>query len=219
MMESLAIGLVIVSGAPLVFVLVIMIGLIHPWIGLVAIWALHLSKREQPSRWSVDVRFSRGVADELRGGSSLRQALAVAAEEINEGGLARACRSGRPYDELASGVEACLSIIGPAAGAAIRIAGDSGGRVADAFEAIALLADDEQELRNERRVASAQARASALIIAALPALLLALLVGTGRVDVLLSGGPLAVGLMTVGFVLITVGLLAIWQMVRRAELA
>ncbi|MDF1595938.1 MAG: type II secretion system F family protein [Acidimicrobiia bacterium] len=219
MMEALAAGLVILSGAPLVFVLVMVIGLINPWIGLASIWAFHLSKRGHPSPWSVDVRFSRGVADELRGGSSLRQAFAEAAEDIGEGRLARVCRSGRPYEEMASGVEACLPLTGQAAGAAIRIAGESGGRVADAFEAIALLAEDEQALKNERRAASAQARTSALIIAVLPVLLVVLLVGAGRMDVLLSGGSLSVGLMTTGFGLITVGLVTIWQMVRRAELA
>jgi Flp pilus assembly protein TadB len=109
--------------------------------------------------------------------------------------------------------------VGPVAAGAIRIAGESGGTVADSFEAIALLASDEQELRDERKAATAQVRASALVISVLPVVLLTGLMASGRLDLIGSGGSLVFGLMVGGLLLIVVGLLSIWRTVRRAEVA
>jgi Flp pilus assembly protein TadB len=96
--------------------------------------------------------------------------------------------------------------VGPVAAGAIRIAGESGGTVADSFEAIALLASDEQELRDERKAATAQVRASALVISVLPVVLLTGLMASGRLDLIGSGGSLVFGLMVGGLLLIVVGL-------------
>jgi Flp pilus assembly protein TadB len=189
------------------------------WVGGVAVLALGLLGGEPANRWSVDVRFCRSVADELRAGASLRNALAVASHEIGHDDLAGACRVGRPFGEVADMVAQRLPGVGPVAAGAIRIAGESGGMVAGSFEAIALLASDEQELRNERKAATAQVRASALVISAVPVVLLAGLVASGRLDLIGSGGSLVAGLMVGGLVLIVAGLLSIWLTVRRVEAA
>ena len=217
MTEAILLGAAIVAGAPWGFVAILAAGVANPWIGVLALVVLLALRRERSRRWSVDVRFCRAVADELRGGASLRAALAVAAHEINEMVLARACRIGRSYDELATEAELCLPLVGSVAATAIRIAGESGGRAADSFEAIASLAADEEEMRNERRAATAQVRASAFVIAILPVLLLAGLAATGHLSVLAAGGSLTVGFLAAGFILIVTGLLSIWRMVRRAE--
>ena len=114
-------------------------------------------------------------------------------------------------------MEEALPVVGVAVGGAIRVAGETGGRVADSFEAIALMAADEEEMRNERRTATAQVRASALIIAVIPILLLGLLAATGRLSVLVAGGSLSLGFMATGILLIGIGLVSIWWMIRRAE--
>ena len=217
MTEAILLGAAIVAGAPWGLIAILAAGLANPWIGVLAIVALLTFRRERSPRGSVDLRFCRVVADELRGGASLRAALAVAAHEINEMALARTCRTGRSYAELASEAELCLPLVGSVAATAIRIAGESGGRVADSFEAIAFLAADEEEMRNERRAATAQVRASAFIIATLPVLLLAGLAATGHLSVLAAGGSLTVGFLAAGFTLIVTGLLSIWRMVRRVE--
>lgn len=219
MTEAILLGAAIVAGAPWGFLAILASGLANPWIGVLALVILLAFRRERSPRGSVDVRFCRAVADELRGGASLRASLAVAADEINETALARACRIGRSYEELASEAELCLPLVGSVAAAAIRIAGESGGRAAGSFEAMAFLAADEEEMRSERRAATAQVRASAFIIATLPVLMLAGLAATGHLSVLAAGGSLTAGFLAAGFILIVTGLLSIWRMVRTAELA
>ncbi len=217
MIGAIMTGTAIAVGVPWVIVGVVVVSMVEPWLGIPCVLALVALTRDSSAQWSVDIRFCRGVADELRSGSSLRRALEIAAQDINEHRLARACRIGRPFGELASAVETCLPLVGRAAASAIRIAGESGGRVADSFEAIALLAADEQEMRNERRAATAQVRMSAVIIAALPVILLVMLAATGRIGALTSGGSLTIAFLAAGFVLIAVGLLSIWRMAHRAE--
>ena len=219
MIEAVLLGGAMVAGAPWALVGLLSVGMLSPWVGGVAVLALGLLGGEPPTRWSVDVRFCRSVADELRAGASLRNALAVAAHEIGHDALAGACRVGRPFGEVADMVSQRLPGVGPVAAGAIRIAGESGGMVADSFEAIALLASDEQELRNERKAATAQVRASALVISAVPVALLAGLMVSGRLDLIGSGGPPVVGLMIGGLTLIVAGLASIWLTVRRAEAA
>lgn len=217
MSNGLIVGFLIISGAPWLFVVLTVLALIEPLVGLTAILVIVLRNRIPSSRWSIDVRFCTGVSAELRGGSSLRDSLAAAAEDIGEVGLARSCRVGRPYEELAAKVEAVLPIAGAAAGGAIRIAGESGGRVAVSFEAIAALAADEQEMRDEQQSSTAQVRASAFVIAALPLLILSALAASGRLGLLVSGGGLSITLMFLGLLLITAGMFALWWMMRRAQ--
>ncbi|HSR44814.1 MAG TPA: type II secretion system F family protein [Acidimicrobiia bacterium] len=210
-------GIAVAVGVPWVIVGVAVASMVEPWFGILCLLALFVLRRDSAARWSVDIRFCRGMADELRSGSSLRRALETSARDIDEHRLARACRIGRPFDELATAVEACLPLVGRAAANAVRIAGESGGRVADTFEAIALLASDEHEMSNERRVATAQVRMSAAVIAVLPLILLVILAATGRMDALTSGGSVTLWFLAAGFVLIAAGLLSIWRMVHLAE--
>lgn len=219
MIEALMMGGLVMAGAPWVLVALLLIGTLNPWLGVATLLVLTMLGRASSTRWSADVLFCRSVADELRGGAALRGAVAVAARESGADVLAGACRVGRPFDELADLVAECLQEVGHAAAAAIRMAGESGGKVADSFEAIALLASDEQELHNERRAATAQIRASALVISVILVLLLAGLMASGRLDLIGSGGSLVVGLMISGLVMVSAGLLSIWQTVRRAEIA
>lgn len=219
MIEAVLLGGAVVAGAPWALVGLLFIGMSSPWVGGVAVLALGLLGAKPSTRWSVDVRFCRSVADELRAGASLRNALAGAADEIGHDALAGACRIGRPFGELADLVAQWLPGVGPIAAGAIRIAGESGGMVANSFEAIAHLASDEQELQNERKAATAQVRASALVISVVPVMMLAGLMASGRLDLIGSGGSLVVGLMFGGLALIVAGLLAIWLTVRRAEAA
>ena len=217
MIEALLIGTAVVSSAPWLLVGLLAAGSVDPRLGLLGVLVLVLKGRPRVMPWSREVRFCRATADELRSGSSLRRAVEIAAEDIGEHRLGRAARMSRPFVEIAARVEEALPVIGFAVGGAIRVAGESGGRVADSFEAIALIAADEEEMRNERRTATAQVRASALIIAVIPILLLGLMATTGRLSGLVAGGPLSLGFMAIGVLLIGIGLFSIWWMIRRAE--
>ncbi len=89
--------------------------------------------------------------------------------------------------------------------------------MADVFDGLALMALEEAELARERRVATAQARLSAMIVAGLPLVFLAVLAVTGRMELLWGAGTAGVALLTGGLALVAVGVIAIWVMIRRAE--
>ncbi len=58
--------------------------------------------------------------------------------------------------------------LGRLAASAVRTAGITGGRVADVFDGLALLATEEVDLIRERRAATAQSRFSAWIVGGIP---------------------------------------------------
>jgi Flp pilus assembly protein TadB len=217
MIGALAAGVAVAAGAPWPLGAVLAVSIRNPVLGLAGVGAWLLTNGERTMANSIDARFCQAVAAELRGGVSLRLALMHASVELDAHTLNRACATGRPFHELAGHVEVLLPAVGRAAGAAVRLAGESGGLVADAFDAIAVIATDEEHLRNERRGATIQARASATIIAALPVLLFGVLVATGRLGLLAGGGPISAWFMVGGLGLLGAGLLVIAGMVRRAE--
>ncbi len=219
MIRALAVGLLVLSGAPRPFIGLLLAGLVQPVLGLALIYTLSLRHRTGPEAGSRDAHFCGLVAAELRSGVSLRKALEAAAVDAGDADLERLCTSGRPYSELAAGTARLLPVVGPAAGAAVLLAGKVGGRVAGSFEALGRMADDEEEMCRERRTATAQVRASAILIASLPPLLLAMLVATGRTEVLGASGASGLGMMAAGAVLIVAGLVLIWGIVRAAEAA
>ena len=208
-------ALIAVGGAwPLV--LAAAMSLFLPWFAAAMLAMLLVKQRLRQDRTSRDVRFSRGVADELRAGASLRDAVAAAAEDIGEVRLARSCRIGRSYQEVAALLQHALPEIGEQGATAVHVAGLSGGRAAETFEALALVAADDQELEGEVRAATAQVRASAAVIAAVPVLLVVGLISVGRLSIVTSGGSIATTLLMFGGGLISVGWLVIWRMTRRA---
>ena len=212
----LCLGAMIAAGGPWPFVLAAAVTIYFPWLAAAALTVLVVRQRLQQDRTSRDVRFCRGVADELRGGASLRAGVAAAAEEVGEFRLARACRIGSPYRDLAAQLQHALPEVGMQAATAIQVAGLSGGRAAEAFEALALLAVDDQELDGELRAATAQVRASAAVIASLPVFLVVGLIAVGRMSVLTSGGSIATALLLFGGGFISLGWLVIWRMIRGA---
>ncbi len=219
MIRALAVGVLILSGAPWSFVGLLLLGLVQPVFGLALIYSLSLRNRSGPDAGSRDARFCGLVAAELRSGVSLRKALEAAAVDAGFADLERLCKSGRSYSELATSTAERLPVVGPAAGAAVLLAGKVGGRVAGSFEALGRMAADEQEMHRERRNATAHVRASAILISSLPPLLLAMLVATGRTGVLAASGASGLGMMATGAVLIVAGLVLIWGIVRAAEAA
>ncbi len=217
MTRALLMGALVLVGAPWQFVVLLAAGLAQPVLGLAMIYILTLGRRGNEDAGTGDARFCGLVADELRAGASLRSALEVAAQDLGDVRLGRLCRIGRPYAEIAERTTRLLPVVGTAAASAVELAGRVGGRVAASFEALAQMAADEDEMRRERRSATAQIRASALLIASLPPLLLAGLIVTGDTGVLLAAGTTGLWMMAAGGVLIATGLGVIWGIMRSAE--
>ncbi len=223
MLIGVALATVVVAGAHPVFVTAAAVAALQPgwFLAAMALWSLLGALRRGTSGVAgAEAAFLHGVAVELRAGAGLRGALEAAAgraPELPLGSVVRQAVTGRPLPEVAAELAAALPGNGRLAAAALRTAGLTGGRVADVFDGLALMALEEAELARERRVATAQARLSATIVAGLPVLFLGVLAATGRMELLSGAGAAGLALLTAGLALLAAGVVAIWLMIRRAE--
>ncbi len=104
---------------------------------------------------------------------------------------------------------------GRIASASFVLAADSGGPAATVMQSLALRAARDGELQRERRSLTAQARASAWVVAGLPGVLLAGTIASGRLD---SGGDALLGvIVAVGVGLQAAGVVVVAAMLRGAD--
>jgi len=149
--------------------------------------------RQRPGSGPTDAEsiFLREVAAELRAGATLRTATVAAAERAHEldlVGWARHARAGLPMAQLAGPLGRRLPISGRAATAAVEFLTVSGAAAAEVFTRLAAQTDEAIELHRERAVASAQARLSAIVVAAAPLVVLLWLAARGALSQLLATG-------------------------------
>ncbi len=181
------------------------------WIVLLALIAWSL--RHRPAA-DTEIAFLSAVASHLRAGVPLRHALLAAQRSCPDLPLAplrRALDAGVPLEACAPRLEEALPTQGRVAAHALRVAADTGGRIAPMFDRITERAAAALDLRREARAATAAARASAL---------------------LLAGGPMAIALhrlltkdleglqgtfAAAGSSLLVLGGLASWAMARRVS--
>lgn len=166
---------------------------------------------------------ARALADAVRGGRSLRGAVAAAA---NDGSVPAATRAaaqrltqsltlGTPLTPalhaLASEGDEMLRLLS----ATLALHHGHGGRLAQELDDLARDAERAQRLREERASATAQARATVRTVAALPplALLAGEVLGGGMVGRMLSE-PIAGALLLLGLMLEVVAVLAARTLVR-----
>jgi len=213
----IAVGLAfgVASRVPLIVLGLTGLAIFRPWIALTVVAMLVALGRSKPE--SHEGRFLHGVAAELRAGASLRAALAESAAPIPPlAAVARAARAGRPLEEIAESITLGLDRHGVLTGAAVRIAGTTGGRVADTFDELALLAAEDLQMEGERRAATAQARVSAWIVGGIPAGYLAYAMGSGRLTALWNAGTVGVVVLGLGGLLLLSGVAGVVLMVRRS---
>jgi len=167
-----------------------------------------------------EAAYLQGVAGELRAGSSLRYALSAASSRSFGLRLDRAVRlaaAGQPLRLVADALEGTMPRLGALTASAVRTAGATGGRAADVFDALALLAAEEVALVRERRAATAQARFSAWIVGGIPVVYLLYAALAGKLAVLQSTGSVGRALLVVGSLLLVAGVGLMWGMLRTAE--
>jgi Flp pilus assembly protein TadB len=160
-----------------------------------------------------EARFLGGVVTELHGGASPRVAVigASAREESIDARLAtRAALLGLDSARLATGLTGALPINGRLAGAAWAISTDSGAPFGPVMRLLAHRAAERGRLLRERRALTAQARATAWLVAGVPLGLFAVLAVTGRIDVgpALPIAAVGIGLQLVG---VAVVVLMLWR--------
>lgn len=173
--------------------------------GGLAILAVRRFRRTPPLRLlsCVDI-----IAAELRSGQSLRHAVATGARESGVPGweqvVARSL-AGLPIADVGLG----FRDPGDDASrlrAVLGIAASTGGEASVVFDALAASMRQHGMLDRERRMATAQARFSAGVIAGGPLLVLVVLFVTGALGRMLSGGGMGAAIVVVGTALELVGI-------------
>jgi len=193
----------------------------QPMLGLAAAsaWVLVSRHRRAGSAPGPDdeAAFLHGLASELAGGAAPRAALTAAAGRAPRLALGRAVRladAGMPAERVAPVLEAALPANGRLVAGAWLLCSRSGGPATSIFNALALRSAEEGALRRERRALTAQARASAWVVAGLPMLLLAAMALTGRLDV---ADPTLAGVIVTGVTLQAAGVAVVVMMLRGAR--
>lgn len=169
-------------------------------------------------RTNAEARFLAGIASELRAGASLRGAFEAAAQrapELHLEPLVRLSLAGVPISQLAAGVSDLLLQNGRAAAAAMRIAGETGGKTAAMFESLAQVAAEDRALYRELRAATAQAKVSSLIVGGMPVGFLIWQALTGRLFQLASSG-IGITILVTGLTLLVGGAAVVGLLLRGA---
>lgn len=216
----LALGLV--TELPLVLVLLGWLVWAHPLIAVTGIggYGAWSGWRRRRGRAGPDdeAAFLLALSAELAAGASLRTSLASAGRRSDRLPLHGACRAaavGLPAPIVARLLGEALAVNGRIAAAAWLLAAESGGPAASVMQALAVRSAQEGELIREQRALTAQARASAWVVAGLPLLVLAGSLLSGRLD--LAGDPALGFVVALGLALQIAGVAVVVAMVRRSE--
>lgn len=214
-------AIALLGGVPFAAVALGVAAVTHPALAGVAmaVWALRRRRERHPVRTPDDeAAFLGGLASELAAGAPPRFALVAAASRAPRLDLrpaARLAAAGMSADRVAPRLAEALPTFGRLSAAAWHMAATVGGPTATMFDILAVRASDEAALRRERRALTAQARASAAVVAGLPVLVLVGMAATGRLS---PASDPALGLIValgVGFQLVGVGV--VWAMLQRAS--
>jgi tight adherence protein B len=179
------------------------------------VWWRQRRRRADPDD---EAAFLLALSAELTAGASLRSALVAAADRsprLPLHGAARAAAAGLPAPAVAQALGAGLPVHGRMTAAAWMLAAESGGPAAAVMQSLAVRATREGELIRERRALTAQARASAWVVAGLPVVLLLGAVASGRLDA--TGDPALGFVVALGVALQAAGVAVVVVMVRRSE--
>ncbi len=162
--------------------------------------------------------FLAAVRAELRAGASVRHAVVAAAARVPDlplGPAVRLAQAGLPLGEVGRAVAGALPVNGPHAAAALDMTAATGARAGALFGRLAERAAEVQATFRERRTLTAQARFSALVVAALPVLPALVVTATGGASRAAASGPLGLLVLGAGVTLEVAGLGTVAWMLRR----
>lgn len=221
MLTILLLAAAIGAGAHPAVVAIAALSVVEPRLVVVglACWGVFsVVRRRRRDDAEAEAAFLRTVGSELRGGATLRVALADATSGSTLGlsTAGRLARAGMPMEKVAGELRQLLPINGAATAAAVELSGWSGARVASVFEALAEQAADTAELRREQRAATTQSRLSAWIVGLAPLVFTGVVLAGGGASSLGRAGGAGYAVMAVGLALEVVGLGAVFLILRRA---
>lgn len=180
-----------------------------PAFAAVAVWIVLGRFRRRGPTPDDEARFLGGVVTELHGGAAPRTAVirsAAREESIDARPATRAALLGLDSTRLASGLASALPINGRLAGAAWAISTDAGAPFGPVMQLLAHRAAERGRLLRERRALTAQARATAWLVAGVPLGLFAVLGLTGRIDM---GPSLPIVVVGIGLQALGVGVVVL----------
>ena len=221
MLTGLLLAGAVAAGAHPVVIGIALVAVVEPRLlitGLV-VWAIyHAVRRSRNTSAESEAAFLRALTAELKGGASLRVALADAAIDtpLELDHAARMARAGLPMERIGAVLQHELPHNGVATAAAVELSAWSGARVATVFEGLAERASDAAELRREQRAATAQARLSAFVVGLAPLVFTGMILAGGGMQALKGAGPAGRVVMGAGLLLEVVGLAVVALMMRGA---
>lgn len=220
---ALVVGWALAAGMDWRLAALVVAAAAQPW--MVAVFLLGLvlvdARRERKERagCSEEAHVLLGVAGELRAGQGVRAAVAAAGQRsarLDFHAVRRLVTSGASLERISQALAAAMPVHGALAAAALRVADRTGGRVAEVFESAAALALEEDELRQERRAATAQARTSAVVVVGIPVLAILYRILSGGLAAGLSASPVSAFLTISGVTLLALGVAVMLVLIRRA---
>lgn len=223
-MAPLVVGWALVSGMDWRLVTLIALAILQPWLVIALLVMLVLVEarrvRRQGSGCSEEAQVLLGVAGELRAGLGVRSAMAAAgrrSSRLDFRPVRRLVASGASLERISQAVTAAMPVHGSLASAALRVADRTGGKVAEVFDSAAALALEEDELRQERRAATAQARTSAVVVVGIPVLVVIYRILSGSLSRSLSANALSTLLTVAGITLLALGVVVMLVLIKRAS--
>ncbi len=188
MTTAVVLGLVLWAGSSPLPLLVVFMAFRLPILALVgaAAWvAQDWLRRERGPTPDEEAAFLEGVVTELYGGVSPRLAVIHSAERstaVDARQAMRAASLGLDSTRLAGALASAMPLNGRLAGAAWAISSESGAPFGPVMQLLSQRAAERGRLLRERSALTAQARASAWVVAGLPMGLFLALLLSGRVD-------------------------------------
>lgn len=197
---------------------------VQPWLPAVFLMGLILVDarrvRRQRAGCSEEAHVLLAVAGELRSGQGVRAAMASAGQRssrLDFRVVRRLVTQGASLERIAGAVAAAMPVHGALAAAALRVADRTGGRVAEVFDSVAALAVEEDEMRQERRAATASARTSAVVVVGIPVLAILYRIVSGSLAASLSASPVAAFLTVSGVALLGLGVTVMLVLIKKAS--
>jgi tight adherence protein B len=184
-------------------------------------WRDPRGRREATRRRSAVIELCSALGAELRSGATARDALTAASQDVP--GVERlAAVAAAPHGDVVQALRAAAELNGAAGlrglAACWQVSERSGSALASSVSRLAATLRDEEQVRREVAAQLAGPRATAVLLALLPAFGLAMgkALGADPLDVLVST-PLGLGCLALGLMLETAGLLWTARITRSAE--
>lgn len=213
MFEATVLVLAIHAGVDIRVVGLVGFALWMPFPALAAL-AIH-AYRQRPAIDTRSAVFCQTVARALRAGGDLRDALLGAGEGVSAPRLVAAMKAGATMSEIGPTLDAEFPDIGEELATLVASVAMSGASSQGLFDELGDLSMARIEMTEEVRVATAPARASALVLIGLPIVYIGFQFASGRIRELISR-PIQQGLTLVGLALVFLGIgVSVW-IVRRA---